>query len=360
MTFKKSYVLAIDIGSSIVRIGVFAEVKGKISLLNHDSLPISLGDDSEKSRQSNETIISLALEKLLSQIGINPKKIVKSIVTIPGRQVGIKQITTVKLADEELETSLLFEARKHLPVKGDEVLLDYQILKDHGDKLEVLLAVSSRQTIESIHHIFEHCCIKPDIIDVPILSVNNAISASMNQNDSDILLIHCGNSLTHVSLQTKDGTFMSRDIPSGGYSFTEELRKDKQVTFEEAESLKIKNGIMNVDSKEENEGNGDGLSLALASVGTNKAVESLIRELQRSIRFFMKEAGISSIENVYLSGGACNDSSFAKHLSKELRLGTVVFDPFQKNGIESDVKKETRSQYTQLVGMGIRRIKDAI
>lgn len=359
MIFKKNYILAIDIGSSIVRIGVFAEIKGEISLLNHDSLPISLGDDSESSRQSNETIISLALEKLLSQIGIKPKKIIKSIITIPGRQVGIKQISTVKLTDEELETSLLFEARKHLPVKGDEVLLDYQILKDQGDKIEVLLAVSSRQTIESIHHIFEHCSIKPDIIDVPILSINNAISSSVS-DDEDVLVIHCGNSLTHISLQTKSGTFLSRDIPTGGLSFTEELRKEKQITFEEAENLKIENGIMSVDDNKENGVNDEGLSLALASAGTNKAVESLVRELQRSIRFFMKEASLNSVEKVYLSGGVFNDSSFVKHLSSELRLETEVFDPFQKNKIETDIKKEERAQFTQLVGMGIRRIKDAV
>lgn len=360
MTFKKNYVLAIDTGSSGIRLGVFAEIKGRITLLNHAMLPISLTEESDNSRESNETIISLALEKLLSQCSINPKKVIRSIVSIPGRQVGLKQISTVKLAEEELETSLLFEARKHLPVKGDEVLLDYQIVNDKNDSLDLILAVSARQTIESIHRIFEHCSLKPDVIDVPILSVNNAILSSTDTNENHTLLIHCGHSLTHVSLVTSNGEFIARDIPIAGKHFTEELRKEKQITFEEAEAIKLEKGIMNADNNTSQSNEVEGISLALASSGTNKAVESLTRELQRSVRFFMKETDIKEVEKIFLSGGACNDKSFTEHLSKELRLPVDVFDPFTFNSIDTDIKEQIRPQFTQLVGLGIRRIKDAI
>ncbi len=359
MAFKKNYVLAIDPGSSTVRIAVFADIKGKISLINHAAAPVTLADDNDGNRESNETVVALILEKLLKQCYINPKKVNKSIISIPGKQIGLKQITTVKLAEEELETSLLFEARKHLPVKGDEVLLDYQILKENNNSLELLLAVSARQTIESIHRIFEQCFIKPDIIDVPVLALNNSIHSSESKKNHQ-LLIHCGHSLTHVSLITTDEKFMSRDIPIAGKHFTEEIRKEKQISFEEAESIKISKGVMNTDENVGGTSDPDGLSLALASSGTNKAVESLTRELQRSIRFFLKEAEIREVEKVYLSGGACSDSSFCEHLSKELRMPVDVFDPFTLNEIDCDIKEDARPQYSQIVGLGIRRIKDAV
>lgn len=357
MTFKKNYILAIDPGSSNVRIGVFAKVKGKISLISYATAPINIMEENENNRESNETIIYLALEKLLNQSKINPKKVQKSIIAIAGRQVGIKQISTVKLAEEELESSLLFEARKHLPVKGDEVLLDYQIIEEKSDSLELLLAVSARQAIESIHKIYEHCSLKPDIIDVPILSINNAILANKEKESSNTLIIHCGNSLTHVSFLTADKQFFTRDIPIAGKHFTEELRKEKQISFEEAESIKLEKGIMNIDDNITNDT--EGLSLALASSGINKAVESLTRELQRSIRFFMKEADIKELDKIYLSGGACCDESFNKHLSKELRLPVEVFDSFSANNIENDLKETMKPQLTSLSGLAIRRINDA-
>lgn len=359
MAFKKNYVLAIDPGSSIVRIAIFAGNKGEISFINHAEASVNLADDNENSRESNETVIALTLEKLLKQCNINPKKVNKCIISIPGKQIGLKQITTVKLAEEELESSLLFEARKHLPVKGDEVLLDYQILKENSDSLELLLAVSARQTIESIHRIFEQCMIKLDVIDVPVLALNNAILSTLEE-ERHTLLIHCGHSLTHVSLITSGEKFMSRDIPVAGKHFTEEIRKEKQISIEEAEALKIEKGVMNTDDSSQSTSNADGLSLALASSGTNKAVESLTRELQRSVRFFLKEAEIREIDKIYLSGGACCDTSFCEHLSKELRMSVDVFDPFTLNKIDCDIKETVRPQYSQIVGLGIRRIKDAI
>lgn len=361
MKFKKNYVLAIDPGSSVIRIGVFSESKGQISLLTYGSIPVNLAEESESSKESNETIVSLALEKLLHQCGINPKKVSKSIISIPGRQVGIKQISTVKLAEEELESSLLFEARKHLPVKGDEVLLDYQILKEANDSLDVLLVVSARQAIERLHRVLEHCGIKPDVIDAPILSVNNAILSSINESDlSNVLVIHSGFSITHVSLYTADGLFMTREIPVAGKDFTEEIRKDKQISFDEADAIKIKSGVLKIDEEQKSDADNDGLSLALASTGTNKAVESLTRELQRSIRFFIKEASVNSIDTVYLSGGNCCDKSFVEHLSKELRLDVTLFDPFLANKIDTDLKEKERACYSQIVGMGIRGIKNAV
>lgn len=353
MAFKKNYVLAIDLGTSGIRLGVFADIRGKLTVINHGEIPVTLADESDNNRENNETVIMLALEKLLRQCEINPKKVVKTIISTPGRQVGIKQISMVKLSDEELESSLIFEARKHLPVKGDEVLLDYQILKDHGETLDVLLAVAARQTIESIHRILEQCGLKPDVIDVPILAVNNAVMNSLGDSP-ECLIIHSGYGVTHVSLFTAAGELMTREIPTAGREFTEEIRKEKQISFEEAEALKLEKGVLESNSAAPAAAEGE-LTLALASTGTNSAVESLTRELQRSIRFFIKEAGVQTLETIYLSGGTCADQSFIEHIQKELRMSVTLFDPFAANGIDTDIKERERSIYTQLVGMGIRR-----
>ncbi len=74
----------------------------------------------------------------------------------------------------------------------------------------------------------------------------------------------------------------------------------------------------------------------------------------------MKEENIRTVEKLFLTGGSASDNSLCEHLSKELRLPIEVFNAFEANSIESDIKGHEQASYTQLVGMGIRGLSDAL
>lgn len=361
MSFRKNAVLAIDIGSTALRVAELYINKGAITLGTHGKLAIHLEEESEQSKESNEAIISAGLEKLLSELRITGKKVQHSIISIPGKQIGIKQINTAKLTDEELTSSLLFEARKHLPLKGEEVLLDYQTIRENSDSLDILLSVTSRETVEMLHRVLHHSHIKPDVVDAPPLAMINAVLFAEKDAAKDLILLHIGATATQVVVLSKAGDLHTREVAIGGNHFTDEIRKEEQLSFEEAEALKLEKGVIPDDDTSANseaQSSGLSLSLALESKGMNKAVEALTRELQRSIRFFIKEASIEAVDQIYISGGVAVDSTLRSHLEKELRLKISLFDPFTENDISNKIPTQEHSQYCQLLGMGLRRLHE--
>jgi len=70
------------------------------------------------------------LAEMLKSMKINPKKVKHLVSSIGGDNVSIKQIKTIFLPEEELESALFFEAKKHIPISGGEMLLTLQLKKE--------------------------------------------------------------------------------------------------------------------------------------------------------------------------------------------------------------------------------------
>ena len=53
-----------------------------------------------------------------------------------GSNVSIQQITTLEMNQEELEQSLEFEAKKHIPLDGTDAIIDYHHLGNNQSELD--------------------------------------------------------------------------------------------------------------------------------------------------------------------------------------------------------------------------------
>jgi type IV pilus assembly protein PilM len=353
---KKQSVCAIDFGAGTLKLvelvlGPKRIDVGKIGM-------ITISESNESTNWMDEENLTVCLSRLLSDLDINGKHSNPCITSIHGSQIGVKQIKTAKLAPEELRSSLVFEARKHMPVKG-EALLDYQVIHEGQEDLDVLLVVTTRQVIESHNRILLSCGLKPGIIDVPSLSLFNLLIMSGNlQQNQSAAIIQIGASVTHVGLLTGNGNLFSRDIPIAGNQFTEDIKRAQQVDTNEAERLKRERGVVRAAETRQNGGDDSGLQLALASQNTSRSVDSLMRELQRSIRFFLKESGNRTIDRILLSGGSAADESLKNLLEKELRMEVQLFDPFEIINIDTKLKHSERLCYTQAFGMALRRMHE--
>ena len=67
-----------------------------------------------------------------------------------GSSTTIKQIVTLDLGGSELIQSLEFEAKKHIPLDGTEVIMDYHVIGDNvkeAGKIDVLLVATTKNLI---------------------------------------------------------------------------------------------------------------------------------------------------------------------------------------------------------------------
>ncbi len=357
MALQKS-VTAIDVGSSGLKLLEVRIDRGRLRITAAARQLFEEAPDADPESIPDEFTASNALTGLLAGLGTSTKKIRNVISNVPGAQVGIKQITTMKLNDDELRSSLLFEARKHMPVKG-QVLLDYQVVRTNDDSLDVLLVATSRAAVESHLAMLERCAVSPGVIDAPALATTNASLLSDTAADSlPIAIINIGAAVTTVCYRTPRGDFFTRDIPIAGRHFTEDIRRSSGCSRSEAERIKLEDGLFNQRKDSTNSGETGGLSLSLEGKNSTQSVDNLVREIQRSLRFFIKESGLEGEGRVLVCGGSVCDQKLCDHLRRELRTPIERFDPFRNIELAVSLEENERPRYAQALGMALRRMHE--
>ena len=121
----------------------------------------------------------MAVKELLRQQGLNPRKVKILATGISGASASVKQITTMEMPAEELESAMPFEARKHIPMDGTDAVIDYQIMGSNEkevDKIDVGLVAYTKGVLNSHVDLLKECGLKPGVIDVDPIAVTNAFT----------------------------------------------------------------------------------------------------------------------------------------------------------------------------------------
>ena len=69
----------------------------------------------------------MAVRELMREMNINPKRVKNLVTSLNGTNVSVKQITTMDMPEDELFSSMTFEARKHIPMDGSDAVIDFQV-----------------------------------------------------------------------------------------------------------------------------------------------------------------------------------------------------------------------------------------
>ena len=142
--------IGIDFGFSHVKIVEIEQSENGFSVKKIGSKPILEDLNSFNPENINKANWIAAIHELCQEMNINPNKIKTVTSGLSGKQVSIKQITTLEMETQELTTSLEFEAKKHIPLDGTEVIMDYHIIGDNikeVGKIDVLLIATTKNLI---------------------------------------------------------------------------------------------------------------------------------------------------------------------------------------------------------------------
>jgi type IV pilus assembly protein PilM len=356
-------ILALDFGTAVIKLLELSVERGKIRVRHADSaeIPNPIDGDRGESRSESLPRIVTAIADLFASCGIKPGKIKRMVTSLPGSQVSIKQIKSLALPEEEMRSALVFEARKHMPVEGD-ILMDYQVLGQHADGNDVLLAVTTKQAVINHHSMLEACGLshsRHGLLEAPTLALWNVFLAA-RQNELPKLphaILNLGAQSTHLSFYYENGLFLSRDIPIAGDKFTEDIRQSQGGDFAAAEKAK-REGYMFQGASHSNANAGTILELENEGSQGYPSLQSLVRELQRSIRFYLKESGQTRLETMTLVGGGAADKGLKDHLTRELALRIEVLNPFDGLDLGAGRKIRTPECFAQVMGMGLRGLHE--
>jgi type IV pilus assembly protein PilM len=343
--------VGLDIGSNTVKIVQLNETKRGIQLCNFAMAQVPPETIVDGTIMDSRSMVD-TIRELFSSQKIKNKDVA---IAISGHSVIIKKINLPTMTQDELEESIQWEAEQYIPFDINDVNIDTQILnpqsKEQG-QMDVLLVAAKKDIINDYSAIIAEAGLNLVCVDVAAFAVENAFEINYEvPSDEIIALLNIGASVSNINILYSGIPTFTRDIAMGGKQFTEELQKQLNVSYEEAETLKVGGDVtQDSDSILPQE-----VEKVLADVS-----ETFASEIQRSFDFYSSQSVEGKISKIYLSGGTSKLPSIVRAMEKRMGIGIEVMNPF-KNIIIDEKKfdisylKSIAPQATVGVGLGLRR-----
>jgi type IV pilus assembly protein PilM len=315
--------IGLDIGTHSIKLVHLKHVHESFKLVNYairSTIPEGL--EHNQSDLMNDRFAPV-LTGMLRSLKINPKKVKHLVTSVGGDNTSIKQIKTIFLPDDELESALFFEAKKHLPISGSEMVLDYQVLnvEEKTNNMNILLASTTKALLKEHTQILGSGGLQPNVVDLEPLAVANSFALTTVDEDGLYVLLNLGAYKTNMVVYSNKSKFFTRDISWGGYHYSKDLAKLYKCSFEEAEKMKLELGMEAQTNKVAKE------SLLALDITEKTAIEQIAMEVKRSLRFYVKEAGDSDFRKILLVGGTAKLKGLPEYFSEQLNIPTELFNP---------------------------------
>jgi type IV pilus assembly protein PilM len=348
---KGKLALGLDIGSSSVKLVQLREKKGGYALqaFGVSRLPPETIVDGAL---MNSAAVVQAIQDLVAEQKVRARDVA---IGVRGHSVIIKKISLPRMTQEELDESIQWEAEQYIPFDVKDVNIDTQILTppDAAGQMDVLLVAAKKEMIHDYTSVCAEAGLTPTVVDLDAFAVQNAFEVSYELAPGEtVVLINVGAAVTNINVLAGGTTTFTRDVTMGGNAFTEEIQKQLNISYEEAEALKV---------------GGQGESDAVVPQEVERVVqgvaEQLAGEIQRSLDFYAATAADHRISRVYLSGGTARIPAVFKAIEQRAAVPVEVLNPFK--AIEIDNRKFDPMLVTQAaasaavaVGLALRRAGD--
>lgn len=247
-------VLALDIGSRFIKIGELSLTRGSIALLNVVVAPTP-PEMMDKSQILDPSGLGMEIRRLLKESKITTKK---TVVAVRGQSsVVVRPIELPKMSKKELAETMKFEVERHIPFAANEVVMDYapfvdpETLPETDENMKVLLAVAQEELVNAYLQMLKSAGLQPLALDVEILAAMRSlidIYQEQGSYEQPVALVNLGASSMDICIITQGNLTFNRSVPIAGDALSTAISDQLGRSLEEAESLKIEQGKVYLDS----------------------------------------------------------------------------------------------------------------
>lgn len=351
---RNRHSIGLDIGSSSVKLMELDQDRrsGAYRLVSFGTAPLP-PEAIVDGAVMNTNVIVDAVRGLVQRHRVKTKNVVAS---VSGNAVIIKRINLPRMTIDELEESIQWEAEQYIPFDINDVNIDVQVLEGASEdpsQMEVLLVAARKELVNEYQSLIQQAGLKPVIVDVDAFAVANCFELNYDPDPGTVALINIGASNVNIHVLRGGVSAFTRDIGMGGRQFTEEIQRTLNISYEEAEAMKVGGDDRDADSV---------VPEQVEQVLANQS-EVLATEIQRSLDFYLSTAPEGAISRVFLSGGAARTPGLARAITAKTGLSTEIADPFRRIQIDErafhpSFLSDVASQAAVVVGLALRRPAD--
>lgn len=286
------------------------------------------------------------ISEAIREAGFKGKRVATA---VSGKSVIVRYLNMVEMSEEELRSSIRFEADKYIPFDIEEVILDCHRFeglvpkeKEGASEMRVLLVAVKRSLIEDHIKLIEQAGLVPEIIDVEFFALGNAFELNcllrpQMEEDRVVGLIDIGANKTNINIVENGFSFFTREIYFGGNDFTNAIAKQKGIDFFEAEVLK----------------RDPGEEIGEIQESLIHSIDDLINEINLSFDYFENQFD-RKVDEIYLSGGGGKFSLLPETLEKGLEKKITLWNPLESLKVKGDkVSKEELEEHASQLAIAV-------
>lgn len=332
--------VGIDISTNMVR---FVELKKKcginvVSKFSAVHIPLDIV-------QSGSVQDPIAMSKIIDEIA-KKHNFTFANVALPEEQSFIVQIDIPSAESEDLRTFIELHLEDYVPITALESIFDYIIIPSSSeDIISVIVCVFPRKIVDQYLEIFNGTSVIPKKFELQSQAISRAIFP--NDDASTYMGVDIGKDITNIFISKNNVVQFSAIVDMGGDNITNEISKKLNISFDEADSLKIKYGLINNQEKVD-------IRTIILPI-----LEKMRTEIIKYYTYWISKNGESSkIESIYLAGGGANLIGVPEYFEQGIDCHVLVSNPWT-NVVDFDkytppISMSDSRGYTAAIGLAIK------
>jgi type IV pilus assembly protein PilM len=192
--------------------------------------------------------------------------------------------------------------------------------------MDVLLVAAKKDMVNDYTEVIASAGLTPVVVDIDAFAVQNQFEINYEVPRSEtVVLVNIGASVTNINVLANGISTFTRDISIGGGQFTDAVQKALNVSYDEAEALKLGGGGKDSDAVVPQE-----VERVLQTES-----ESIANEIQRSLDFYAATSADAHIARIFLAGGSSKIPALVKTIEGRTGVPVEVMNPFRNIDVGS-------------------------
>ncbi len=351
--FSKS-LIAIDFGSSAIKLVEFADPKAqKLKNAGLETLPANsivdgvISDADEVTNCVSELMDRLKISKFGRRAGIS----------VGGNAVMMKKVYIPEgMAGGELIELVSSEAEQNFHADLRELYWEYLVLNEVPDsqgEVPVLLTGVSKDVVDGYIEAVRNVGLRVGVVDCDVFCVMNSYEHNYGFQDKIKIFLNIGAKISQMSIVNAGEYLYSRDINFGGDDYTAAIKENLDLSFENAETMKISASQIGGEQNPE--------IVNIISEVNNQ----LSGHISNSIADFLQMDNNfgGEMDSIVLSGGSSKVLGLDAAIAAELQIPASIMNPFagvdlKKSNASMDYLLEQGHLFGVASGLALRKFNE--
>jgi type IV pilus assembly protein PilM len=331
---SKAGIGGIDIGTSLIKIVQLSKTgSDKIELTK-----VAVGPTPSMAIKDGSIVDSTQISQAIKQLLESNRMVFSKVFSsVSGQKVVMRPINMARMSEKDMQNAIKFEAERYVPYPIADATIRGKILRKdiEGDEnnMEVLLASAPNEMVEKVSDTLKNAGLVVGAIDLEPFAILRTIYSSIDQEtfNETIALINLGASTSSINIY-KGGTLRhNRTINLAGNNFTRAIAQSLNLSFDEAEKIKIEKGVIRLEK--------DSTPVAPTTMRIFNVIVPVLQdlkvEIQRSFDYYRSRYRGESVDLMILSGGTSRFKNLDGYLASEMGVTCEISNPFNNIPVKS-------------------------